>query len=161
MYLIDEGNPMPFPFASSKKVIHSLIDKGWIAAEDMDAKYLELTFTGKSLHLFEQEDLFQEFHDLFPVRVPDSTGGWRPVSSATTTTKSAQTARHLWIKNVGKDAGKQRSVIEALRKELKHREKYGKLQFINNIHTWLRQAKWEDWLDVPDTPDSSSKTKQL
>lgn len=162
IHLIEKGDPVFFPFSSSEKVVRSLADTKWVVFdEDEEHGVINVKFTEKAARLFTQEDLFQEFHELFPVRIPNGTGGFRPVSAANLDAKSAQTARHLWIKTIGDNADTQRLVIECLRKELAHREQQGSLQYLNNIHTWLRQAKWEDWIDVPDVPDNNSNLKQL
>ena len=162
IHLIDDSNPSPFPFSSSEKVVRSLGEKNWINfKEDEEFGIAGISMTDKAERLFDQEDLFQEFLETFPTRVPDGRGRYRPVSAASVDSKSAQTARHLWMKNVGKDAGRQRLVIDALHKELKTRESQGTLMYLNNMQTWLRQHKWEDWVDMPDAPSNSSNTKQL
>lgn len=163
MHMIGEEDPVAFPFASSDRVIQSLMDKHWITAFDSEdaTGATELEFTDKANRLFDQEDLFQEFLELFPTRVPNGVGGFRPVSPSGIQAKSAQIARSLWMKHVGKNLGRQREVIEALRKELAYRNKDGSIQYLNNMQTWLRQAKWEDWIDIPNPPANNSQMKQL
>jgi len=164
MHGLGEGGPSPFPFSSSDRIIKRLVEKHWItstSSEEYTGTALELEFTEKATRLFDQEDLFQEFLELFPTRVPNGLGGFRPTSPSSIQAKSAQIAKGLWMKHVGKGVGRQREVIEALRKEVAHRNKDGSLQYMNNMQAWLRQGKWEDWINIPDQPDNTSHIKQL
>lgn len=90
-------------------------------------------------------DLFEKFYEIFPHKVPDGHGGYRPVSTLGINSNSAAKTRDIWRRYVRADQESQRHVIECLQAELEYRENNNSLQYLHNIDTWLRQSTWEKW----------------
>jgi hypothetical protein len=119
------------------------------------------TLTPKGIRVFEdEEDLFKEFYDTYPHKVATVTG-FRPVSAANVDTISAKTTRGIWNRITKNKPGLQRKIIDNLRRELDHRKTEGSLAYLQGIDTWLRQATWEKWDDIPDRKDSSKGYTKL
>lgn len=131
------------PFKSDFVTIEGLVTRGLL---DKDASEM-YGLSEIATSFFElKEDLFEEFYMTFPNRVPDGKGGWRPVSTNDIKSKAAQRTKLVWKKHVGNHPEKQRMVIDGLKAELSAREKSNNLMYLNNIDTWLRQTKWEQWI---------------
>lgn len=132
------------PYNIGQEEITSLVDSGYIHEKD-EGNY---GFTMKVFVLFRdqpEDDLFEEFYGLFPHKVPDGGSGYRPTSTTDPHGISGKRTKKIWDRVVGKNVERQLHVIRCLRVELKYRFMKNTLMYLNNIDTWLRQAKWEEW----------------
>ena len=109
----------------------------------------------KGIAYFKGDDLFEEFYKTFPHKV-QSEFGFRPVSTTDPNSTSAKVTKGIWDKVVFNKPGLQRRIIDNLKKELANRKANNTLGYLHNIDTWLRQATWEKWDDVPDEDKKSS-----
>jgi len=115
----------------------------------------------KGIELFHgKEDLFEEFYKTFPHKVPTGTG-FRPVSTLDASGTSAKATKAIWDRVTKNKPYLQRTIINNLIKELDSRKRDGSIGFLQGIDTWLRQATWEKWEDIPDTKRTSTNYKQL
>ena len=147
------------PFNVSKDEINSLIESGYLVEKE-EGVY---NYTFKTFTIFQEqpeEDLFEEFYRLFPHKVPDGQQGYRHTSTQDPRGMAAKRTRQIWSRLVGKKIAKQDHIIKCLRAELKYRTNKGSLMYLNNIDTWLRQAKWEEWeyLIATENSDNQSST---
>ena len=142
-----------FPFEPDPRFFENLLQKGYIN-EDYE-------LSEKGLKIFNsEEDLFEEFYDAFPNKVPVGSG-FRPVSAVNVGGVSAKSTREIWNRVTKNKPYLQRKIIDNLKKELAHREKTNTLGYLHNIDTWLRQATWEKWEDIPEGKNSSNSVKRL
>lgn len=146
-----------FPYEPDDRYFERLLRDGFIVSKE-DGGY---TLTSKGLTVFTgDEDLFEEFYGLYPHRV-ETKFGFRPVSTASTDTMSAKTTKSIWTRITKNKPGLQRKIIDNLKRELAHRKAEGSLEYLQGIDTWLRQATWEKWDDIPDKKDSSNRYIKL
>ena len=137
-------------FLPSDKDYTYLGQKGFVVTSAFSKSQYELTDKGRKLFP-DIDNSFEEFYNMFPHKVPDSTGHYRPVSTKDITSVSAQATRKLWNRIIGSNPSLQDNIIEGLKKELKYRERSGTMMYLNNIDTWLRNYTWEKWLtDIND-----------
>ena len=152
-----------FPFVPDERFFISLIEKGLIEDKVVlstpDTTYYPYKLTERGLRIFKDDDLFEEFYSIFPHKVPTSMG-FRPVSTQDPNGISAKTTRAIWDRITKNKPYLQRTIIDNLKKELAHKIAEGNLAYLHNIDTWLRQATWEKWEDIPDRKSSTSY-KQL
>lgn len=135
------------PFSSELLIVEALVRRG-LLDRDTDNMF---SLSEIALSFFETQgnnDLFEEFYKTFPSTVPDGTGGIRPVSTSDVNGKGAQKTKQIWKKMLKNNIEKQKFVIECLKTELENRKKTGKLMYLHNIDTWLRQADWEKWESI-------------
>jgi hypothetical protein len=106
-----------------------------------------------------EEGYFEEFYQLFPNKV-DTGFGWRPISTLDPNSQSGKATRIIWDRITKNKPTLQQSIIRNLKRELAHRKASGSMAYLQGIDTWLRQATWEKWEDIPDKNDNSG-FKQL
>jgi len=142
-----------FPFEPDERFFPELLGKGLI--EKKDSGY---TLSEAGIKIFQGDDLFEEFYTIFPHKV--ETGmGFRPVSTQDVNSVSAKVTRGIWNRVVKNKPYLQRKIIDNLKRELAHRKADGSLAYLHGIDTWLRQATWEKWEDIPDKKSSTGYIK--
>jgi hypothetical protein len=152
-----------FPFVPDERFYPRLLDGGFIevlSSEMVDDKLVnKYTLGPQGIRVFKgDEDLFEEFYALFPHKVPTEMG-WRPVSTTDVNSASAKTTRGIWDRVIKNKPYLQRKIIDNLKRELDHRKAEGSLAYLQGIDTWLRQATWEKWDDIPDKKSSTGYIK--
>lgn len=153
-----------FPYEIDDRYIPRLIEDNFIIAIPSieDGKdIIKYSLGPEGIRLFkEDESLFGEFYSTYPHKVATKMG-FRPVSTASVDTASAKTTKILWDRIIKNKPHLQRKIIDNLKRELAHRKAEGSLEYLQGIDTWLRQATWEKWDDIPDKKDSSSSYIRL
>ena len=151
-----------FPYIPDERFFPSLLKKGYITLKSGAGSHsndYELSELG--IRVFKgDEDLFEEFYSTFPNRVPVGTG-FRPVSAVNIEGVSAKNTRAIWDRVTKNKPYLQRKIIDNLKKELVHRRNTNTLSYLHNIDTWLRQATWEKWEDIPDERNNPNSVKKL
>ena len=112
----------------------------------------------EGIRVFEGDDLFNEFYELFPNSV-DSGFGRRVISAKDPNSISGKTTHDIWRRVTKDKPFIQRKIIDCLKRELESRKANNSLGFIQGIDTWLRQATWEKWEDIPNEKKSTGYTK--
>lgn len=157
----DEENKS-FPYELDLRFIPRLIEDQFIEyvvdREFPEKSFFRLGPVGKSL--FEGDDLFEEFFALYPNSVETGLGR-RVISARDPNSVSGKATHDLWKRVTKNKPGLQRKIIECLKRELNQRRLDNSLGFIQGIDTWLRQATWEKWEDIPDDKKSSSNYIKL
>jgi hypothetical protein len=157
---MEEGRS--FPYEIDPRYLERLLSDKFVIAE------VELSTGSTTYHLGEEgirlfqgdEDLFEEFFALFPSSV-DTGFGRRAISAKDPNSISGRATHDIWRRIVKNKPDLQRRIIDGLKRELSSRKASNSLGFIQGIDTWLRQATWEKWDDIPDKKDSPSKYIQL
>jgi hypothetical protein len=114
----------------------------------------------EGLKIFSGEDLFEEFFALFPNSVDTGTGR-RAISAKDPNSISGRATHDLWKRTTKNKVDLQRKIIAGLKRELENRKANNSLGFLQGIDTWLRQATWEKWEDVPEKKSSSNNYIKL
>jgi len=159
-----ESEGRSFPFVPDERFIPRLVEDGYITTsagivDGIDTIHYSLG--PKGIEVFQgTENLFEEFYKTFPHKVPTGTG-YRPVSTLDVESASARTTKAIWDRIIKNKPYLQRTIIDNLKRELDSRNRDGSIGFLQGIDTWLRQATWEKWEDIPDTKRTSSNYKQL
>lgn len=143
-----------FPYDPDPRYLERLEKDDFITIKD--GKY---ALSKRSLELFKDESLFEEFYSVFPHKVPNGTGGFRPVSTQDVNGISARNTRSIWNRLTKNKIELQRKIIDGLKKELEYRKNSNTLTFLQNIDTWLRQANWEKWEDISNEKRTNSYIK--
>ena len=149
-----EGRSLPFEI--DPRYIPRLIADGFISQNNENSYVL----TEKGIRVFKGDDLFEEFYAIFPHKVPTGLG-FRPVSTLDSNSVSAKVTRSIWDRLVKNKPNLQMTIITNLKKELAYRQADGTLGYLHNIDTWLRQATWEKWENIPDKKSFTGYTKML
>jgi len=162
-------------FEVDEKYINSLIDKGLLitvlpfdgtekSKDGTEAGtgnlHHDLTpydFTAEALKIFNGEDLFVKFYEMYPQAVPDGMGGMRPLRTVGHTTESAKKTQSIWSRVTKNKPYIQQIIIDSLEKELQERERAGTMMYMPNIDTWLRNANWEKWMNIPESDNVKRK----
>lgn len=151
-----ESEGRSFPFVPDERFFPRLLDDGYLIKEED-----KILLGPKGIEVFQgTENLFEEFYKTFPHKVPTGTG-YRPVSTLDVESASARTTKAIWDRIIKNKPYLQRTIIDNLKRELDSRNRDGSIGFLQGIDTWLRQATWEKWEDIPDTKRTSSNYKQL
>jgi hypothetical protein len=157
MKLQHDSEGKSFPFVVDERFIPRLIDESFVVREE-DGTY---SLGPEGIKVFKNEnDRFEEFYALFPHKVPTGMG-FRPVSTLDVGSTSAKVTRTIWDRIIKNKPYLQETIISNLKKELAQRQSDGSLSYLHNIDTWLRQATWEKWEDIPDAKSSTRYTKLL
>jgi hypothetical protein len=143
-----------FPFLPDERFFPRLLEDGFIV--DKEGGGFALGPAG--IAVFKGDDLFEEFYATFPAKVPTDMG-FRPVSTGSVDGVSAKTTRAIWDRVTKNKPHLQRTIIDNLKRELAYRKADGSLGFLQGIDTWLHQATWEKWEDIPDKKVSTGYTK--
>lgn len=154
-----------FPFEIDNKYIQRLVEKGYI----LDYYYVDTTqdplkqrwtFTDKGKAIFEGDDLFEEFFTLFPHYVETGLGR-RVISAKDPNSVSGKTTHSIWRRITKNKPQIQRKIIDALKRELEHRKSTNSMAYLQGIDTWLRQATWEKWENIPEEKSSNNSSIKL
>lgn len=114
----------------------SLEKKGFIKLLDS-----EIMLREKAKKLFgEEEDLFNEWINLYPTMVKKSGGGTRSLSPASSNTILGERLRKKWNLIFKKDVEAQRFAIKVLQAEIKDRTKSGDLEYMVESYRWLNEG---------------------
>ena len=144
---------LSFPFIPDERFFDNLLKKELIIKNDEG-----YTLSDKGMKIFKDDDLFEEFYTTFPHKVPTELG-FRPVSTQDIGGVSAKATRAIWDRVVKNKPYLQRTIIDNLKKELSNRKAEGSLAYLHNIDTWLRQATWEKWENIPDKKSTNNYIK--
>lgn len=147
-----------FPYELDLRYIPKLIEEGYIISDDLVKDGFSLGPTSKAI--FDSDDLFEEFFALYPNSVETGLGR-RVISARDPNSVSGKATHELWKRVTKNKPGLQQKIIECLKRELNQRRLDNSLGFIQGIDTWLRQATWEKWEDIPDDKKSSSNYIKL
>jgi hypothetical protein len=143
-----------FPFEPDYRYFPRLLEDGFLKKNE-DNTY---SLGEAGLRVFKGNDMFEEFYGIFPHKV--ETGlGFRPVSTTDVNSISAKVTRGIWERVIKNKPYLQQKIIDGLKRELAHRKADGSMAYLHNIDTWLRQATWEKWDDIPDKKTNNSYTK--
>lgn len=145
----------PFPYIPDDRYFDSLLERNLIVKNE--AGY---TLSSEGIKVFNSEDLFEEFYKTFPHKVPTEVG-FRPVSTQDVNSSSAKATRAIWDRITKGKPNLQRTIIDNLKRELEYKKSDGSLGYLQNIDTWLRQATWEKWNNIPDKKRSSASYIKL
>lgn len=88
-----------------------------------------------------KNDAFEEFYQLFPVRVlrPDGTNDYLRVDH--------KRSKLLYRNIVGSDLSKHQMLISCLKREIDDRTKRGQLSFMKRMPMWLISESWKVYAD--------------
>jgi len=158
----DEENES-FPYEIDHRYVMRLVKEGFIEVDTNkpydDTKSPLYKLGPESNKVFKIDDLFEEFYEVFPHRVETEGGGFRAISAKDPNSLSAQSTRNIWNRMTKNKPSLQLKIIECLKRELEHRKTHNSLAFLQGIDTWLRQATWEKWEDIPDKNNSKTSIK--
>ena len=114
------------------------------------------TITQKGIDFFEKDsDLFKEFFEAFPHKTP----GGRYLRPGTIDTVAGRKIRKKWERHFQGKVAKAKSAILALKAEIKHRQRNGSLEFMNNMETWINKGNYEVYAHLIEE-DKQIDTKQ-
>ena len=151
-----ESEERSFPFVPDERFFPRILEEVYLIKEQD-----KISLGPKGIEVFQcKENLFEEFYKTFPHKVPTGTG-YRPVSTLDVESASARTTKAIWDRIIKNKPYLQRTIIDNLKRELESRNRDGSIGFLQGIDTWLRQATWEKWEDIPDTKRTSTNYKQL
>ena len=118
----------------------------------------EVFLTVKGMNIFEaNEDLFEEFFNLYPHRVPDGVGGYRALGTKSPDTTFGAKMRKKWHNITKGNAQVQKDMIKALRYELNYRKRSGSLAYMQGMEVWFNKATWEKYIDSANEEDDKPK----
>lgn len=150
----DEDNES-FPYIPDGQSELNLVERRMVKWDVKNKKYILDEGSNK---VFGTDDLFEEFYKLFPNRV-ETNVGFRVISAVDPESISAQNTKNIWKRITKGKPTLQRKIIDCLKKELESRKLNNSMAYLQNIDTWLRQATWEKWEDIPEEKKSSNYTK--
>lgn len=140
-------------YSPTKEDIEGLKDKGWIIFLPDNIPIL----SPKSKEYFESKFNFERFYTTFPHRVPGRYGKDRPLRSESINTLSASTTRAIYKNKTRGNKTLQEHILKVLEAEIKWRTEEDTLSYMNNIDTWLRQHKWEDYAYLLEEENNNNK----
>lgn len=146
-----------FPFEPDERFFPRLLEDGFIIPKEDGIGY---TLGSRGNEVFGGEDLFEEFFKLFPSSVETGIGR-RVISAKDPNSISGKVTHEIWKRVTKNKPYLQRKIIDALKRELEHKRASNSLAYLQGIDTWLRQATWEKWEDIPDSEKSSSSSIKL
>jgi hypothetical protein len=156
MKLQHDAERKTFPFEPDPRYFDRLIKDGFI--EEKIIKGTGYNLGPKAFEIFNGEDLFEEFFDLFPTSV-DAGFGRRAISAKDPNSISGKATHDIWRRITKGKVDLQKRIIAGLKRELENRRSNNTLAYLQGIDTWLRQATWEKWEDVSEEKKSSGYTK--
>lgn len=124
---------------------------GWSILESKG--YVKLTEGGIELResayqLFEttdEERLWIEFWSLFPMKVPNRSGGSRPLRASSLEAKDSQVCRKKYLAIIKGKPHLHDHIVKVLNAEVEMKRPIGDLQFMNAMEPWLNQRMWEKY----------------
>ncbi|MFW5794656.1 MAG: hypothetical protein ACOCV1_04140 [Bacillota bacterium] len=114
----------------------------------------------KAVTYFESSEMFEEFYNEFPHKVPGRFGEERPLRNASVNSNGALVTKGLFKSKTKGNKTLQRHIIDVLKAEVTWREANNSLQYMHNIDTWLRQNDYEKYEYLLDQ-DVGSNRKRL
>lgn len=105
--------------------------------KEKDRKYLE----------------YLEIWTMFPFKVPDGVGGYRPLRAKSYNSDDFKRGFKLWTEIIRKESPK--DIKLGLEKQLVSQR--NKLQYTQNFLTWLRQKTWQQYISI-DTDKTETET---
>jgi len=153
-----------FPYIPDERFYPRLVEDGFIEILSSELIQDKVIYTCKlgveGLKIFSGEDLFEEFFELFPNSV-DTGFGRRAISAKDPNSISGRATHDIWKRITKGKVDLQKKIIAGLKRELENRKANNSLGFLQGIDTWLRQATWEKWEDVPEKKSSSNNYIKL
>jgi hypothetical protein len=144
-----------FPYELDPRYMDILESKGFVEHDPQNDGYI-LSSKGRSF--FEGDDLFEEFYKLYPTSVETGLGR-RAISAKDPNSTSGKQTHEIWKRVTKNKPGLQKKIIDCLKRELEHRRSTDSMSYIQGIDTWLRNATWEKWEDIPEQNNSKNYTK--
>ena len=118
----------------------------------------EVGLTEKGYSVFvPKEDLFEQFFELYPHRVPDGVGGFRAIGTASSDTVFGNKMRKKWNNTTKGNLKVQEDLIKALDYELNYRKRSGSLSFMQGMEVWFNKATWEKYIDAANDEEEKPK----
>lgn len=142
-----------FLYRSKEEMLDILQDKLLIKITDNG-----VILRQQALDLFKVEakdKQFLEFWNTYPMKVPDGSGGYRILRSKSIETTLGKTVYKKYMKVIS-SPGEHNRVIKGLNIQLQVQR--AKLQFLQNIETYINQRTWEKYCDLDDDLDTGNKT---
>ena len=151
-----------FPFDPDPRYFDRLRKDGFIIGDSLSTPdsdlSLGISLGPEGLKIFGGEDLFEEFFALYPNSV-DTGFGRRAISAKDPNSISGKATHDIWKRVTKGKPYLQRKIIECLKRELEHKKNTNSMSYMQGIDTWLRQATWEKWEDIPEEKKKSNYTK--
>ena len=148
-----------FPYEIDHRFVMRLVRDEFIEIDTMGSEKSPLFKLGsEGIKIFEGEDLFEEFYKLFPNRV-ETNIGYRAISAVDPYSISGKNTHDIWRRITKNKPNLQGKIIDGLKRELEHKRANNSMAYLQGIDTWLRQATWEKWEDIPDKKGSTGYTK--
>jgi len=144
-----------FPYDLDPRYIERLEIEDFIVHDPQNDGFI---LGPKSKEMFGESDLFEEFYSLFPNYVETGIGR-RAISAKDPNSISGKNTHDIWKRVTKNKPGLQKKIIECLKRELEHRRSTDSMSYLQGIDTWLRQATWEKWEDIPDKKSGTNYIK--
>lgn len=145
------------PYKASRSDLDILEKEGLVTIDDSEGN---LEATEALVELFESNDAFDTFYNLYPHIVTSVVGEKRILRSATTDTILGKKIRKKWDRITKGNPKIESEIISGLNKEIIDRTNSGNLFYMQLIETWLNNGTWEKYKDI-DPKENSSKTKTI
>lgn len=103
----------------------------------------------RTLNLFEEKDLDKKFEELwvtYPMKVPNTKGGTRPLRASSLDSKDAETCRNKYKKIISHKPGLHAVIMQALNNELEERARSNSMPYMNLLEVWLNKRAWERYV---------------
>ena len=146
-----------FPYDLDPRYIERLETEGFIIHDPQNDGFV---LGPKGKEMFEEEDLFEEFFKLYPGYVETGMGR-RAISAKDPNSISGKNTHEIWKRVTKNKPSLQRKIIECLKRELDHRRSTDSMAYLQGIDTWLRQATWEKWENIPEEKNSNNSSIKL
>lgn len=113
--------------------IDSLKTKEYIVTDDNG----NIEVTEKFTSLFDKNDLFDEFYDLYPKLIirPDGTKDYLRID--------VNRCRRYYNKIVGKSKTRHKHIIECLEAEINYRTQTNNMRYMKRMPRWLFNEEWQ------------------
>lgn len=138
----------------------SLEKRGWIKIEGPTIQEVQLRQCAIDLFQTNSDVRWAELCNTFPYKVPNRTGGQRPLRSLDPNSKSNEKAkkRYLTVSKNGRTDLHER-IMQGLQAELAERKKSNSMAFMQNIDTWLLNRTYEKYEGTaPDITETGNTT---
>jgi len=116
--------------------------------------------TKKAKDIFEDkgEAMWYELVSIFPHKVPNGTGGYRPLRALDPDAKSNEKAKKKYLKIVKNNLSLHNHIIKVLSEEIKYRKSTTQFLFMHNLETWINQRDWEKFEFLLEEPEEDQRT---
>jgi hypothetical protein len=125
------------------------------------------SLTDKGRAVFEtvsnEDDIFDEFLEVFPTRVTDATGLTRTLSPASSSSILGRKMKVKWRTITKNKLEIQKHIIACLQAEVNMRKSTGALYWMRNMEAWLNKGTWQDYeyLLTDTLRDNSVSTRRV